>query len=146
MESSGFLKVQMNRKEYDRHIAIINKYNNQSITIVKHNRSGKDEVHEGMIQANPWGVNTGNPAQPVAGGYDFLMKTPNGGTAIPTIDPLNSSVQYNPRAEYIKKLYLETNGLNIFQYKFAHAAKGSLAQELTSGPSENAFGKLAPKQ
>lgn len=138
--TNAVFDIHNKRKEYANHLAIVNTYNaGQPMTIIKHNRSGKDEVFEGMVQANPWGVATGNPSQPVAGGYDFLMKTQNGGTAIPTIDPLNSSIQINPRVDRIKSLYLETQGLSTLQYAMRPqdaelekliAAKGAMGARL----------------
>lgn len=105
------------RKNYNNHLAITHVFSKgQPITIVKHNRSGKDEIFEGAVQANPWGVSTGNPAQPISGGYDLQIKTQNGMQAITLFNPLNSSVSYNPRVDYIKKLYLNTQGLSTLQY------------------------------
>lgn len=121
------------RKDYNDHSKILETYNKgQAITIIKHNRSGKEEVFEGAIQANPWGVSTGRPDQPIAGGWDLMLKTEHGTKSIPMMNPLNSSIQYNPRVGYIKKLYTHTVGMSTLQFKFINAPKGSLANTLAN--------------
>lgn len=119
--------VKSKRQELKRHADILKKYNSQTITIIKHNRSGQDEVFEGAIQANPWAVNTGNPAQPISGGWDLMIKTENGMSNIPLMNPLKSNIQYNPRVDYIKNLYMATQGLSTVDNILSHSQAGTLA-------------------
>ena len=128
------------RKEYTEQLKVLRAYNGgQPMSIIKHNRSGKDEVFEGIIEANPWGVNTGNPASPVAGGYDFKIKTENGAKNITLFNPLNSNVNYNPRVGYIKDLYINTVGLSTLQYMAGNTKPGSLFHDIYSGAEPNPF-------
>lgn len=91
------------------HQLILKTYNEgQPIVVIKHNRSGKDEEFEGAIQANPYGRATGNPAQPISGGWDFMIKTSAGLQSIALQNPIDSNITYNPRIDHIQNLYYAT--------------------------------------
>lgn len=119
--TGAIFDVEGKRKELLHHERIIDQYKNGNpITIVKHNLNGKDEFFEGAVQANPWGKATGNPNQPVAGGYDLMMKTANGVQNIIMTDPLNTRVMYNPRVDYIRNIYVKTIGFSLVDRYMPH--------------------------
>lgn len=140
--TGALFDVNSKRKEYKNHYAILQKYNNQTITIVKHNRSGKDEVFEGAIQANPLANNTGNPSQPISGGWDFMIKTENGMVNIPLMNPLDSRISYNPRVDYIQSLYHQTVGLSTLETFAANAPEESIVGSMRRKPPKKEEEKL----
>jgi len=85
----------------------------EPIKVVKHYRARPSENFELVLNADPWLAMTGNPDNPIAGGWDIGLKTPNGVRSIYRDDPASGIISYVPDAKAIKANYMAVNHINL---------------------------------